>query len=201
MHRGHSTLFQRDVVTIFPGEVYVTKTQEAISTVLGSCISVCLVDPVAKVAGMNHFMLPVMGPNAVVPTVMDPSVFYHDSYRYGSVSMEVLIGEMQKAGAARSRFHAKVFGGGNVLRAERSVIDIGEKNIRFAMAYLEAEKIEVLTRDVGGHFGRRIYFFPEEDRVLRKEIRDDEVAQVAQREDAYGTSLGKRPTSGGVDLF
>ena len=201
MHRGVSNLFHREVVTIFPGEVFVTKNSEAISTVLGSCISVCLVDRTAGVAGMNHFMLPAMGLHAVNPGVIQHTDFYHDSYRYGTVSMEVLIGEMQKAGASRARFKAKIFGGANVIAVEKSVIDIGDKNIRFVRSYLAAEKIEISSEDVGGRYGRRIFFFPDEDRVLRKEIREEETAQVTEREKAYVSSLGTRPASGGVELF
>src|ERR671930_2339383 len=49
---------QRWTVKILPGEYYVTRSDEAITTVLGSCISACIRDPVANVGGMNHFMLP-----------------------------------------------------------------------------------------------------------------------------------------------
>jgi len=49
---------QRWTVKILPGEYYVTRSDEAITTVLGSCISACIRDPQMRVGGMNHFMLP-----------------------------------------------------------------------------------------------------------------------------------------------
>ncbi len=60
-------------VKILPGEYYVTRGEGAISTVLGSCISACIRDPVRNVGGMNHFMLPEdasTGPN----NWLDPAI-------------------------------------------------------------------------------------------------------------------------------
>ena len=48
----------KPMVVIQPGEYYVTKKDEIIATVLGSCISVCIKDEKNQIAGMNHFMLP-----------------------------------------------------------------------------------------------------------------------------------------------
>ena len=69
------------MVKILPGEYYVSRSDEAISTVLGSCVSACVRDPTRGLGGMNHFMLPedaTLGPN----DGLDPAVGL--ATRYGS---------------------------------------------------------------------------------------------------------------------
>src|SRR5215467_13079779 len=75
---------QRWTVKILPGEYYVTRHDEAITTVLGSCISACIRDPGAGVGGMNHFMLPEDQSGQSTRTRGTPVL----STRYGSHAME-----------------------------------------------------------------------------------------------------------------
>ena len=91
-------------VKILPGEYYVSRGEEAISTVLGSCVSACVRDPQRGVGGMNHFMLPedtAVGPN----DWLDPAVGL--ATRYGSYAMESLINDLLKLGAVRERLAEK----------------------------------------------------------------------------------------------
>src|SRR4051812_20226367 len=114
----------RWTVKILPGEYYVTRSDEAITTVLGSCISACIRDPVVNVGGMNHFMLPednsVRSPGSNEAPML--------ATRYGSYAMESLINDLLKLGARRGRLEIKIFGGGRVLSA---MTDIGARNISF----------------------------------------------------------------------
>src|SRR5687767_7179011 len=89
--------------TIHIGGVHASREPILLDTVLGSCISACVYDPVAGIGGMNHFMLPE-GADADNPT----------SARYGVNAMELLISEIMKLGGTRKRFQAKIFGGGHV---------------------------------------------------------------------------------------
>ncbi|HBE02598.1 MAG TPA: chemoreceptor glutamine deamidase CheD, partial [Spirochaetia bacterium] len=189
-------------ITIFPGELHVSASGAVICTVLGSCISVCLSDLENNIYGINHFMLPM---NSYSKTNFDDEIrdarnFYNDELRYGTVSMEVLIGEMQKAGAARRNLKAKVFGGGKVLNIHSGLIDIGEKNIKFALAYLAMEKIQVVSRDTGDRFGRKIYYVTEENKVLVKKL-PAPVFDIEKEEKMYHTEIIKSDTSGSVSLF
>src|SRR3954466_8317736 len=92
--------FDCDAAKILPGEYYVTGKDMLIVTVLGSCVSACIRDPLIGVAGMNHFMLPE-GP--ATNDVLSASA------RYGSFAMELLINQLLKLGARRSALEAKVF--------------------------------------------------------------------------------------------
>ena len=116
-----------------------------LSTVLGSCISVCLHDPAVRLGGMNHFLL--------------ASSRGEDSghIRFGVNAMEKLLDEMLKAGASRSRLQAKLFGGG---RMSANLADIGSANAAFAEAFLRDEGIPVLSKSTGGTSARRFVFTP-----------------------------------------
>ncbi|MCC6512884.1 MAG: chemoreceptor glutamine deamidase CheD, partial [Geothrix sp.] len=107
--------FNRLAMKILPGEFYATAEDEVIVTVLGSCVAACVMDPIAMVGGMNHFMLPMKQGER------DPDVFY--AARYGAAAMEYLINNVLHLGAQRNRLVAKAFGGGKVLPGMSS--DVG----------------------------------------------------------------------------
>lgn len=134
------------IKNIMPGEYYASDAGEGISTILGSCISVCLYDEVAGLGGMNHFLLP-SGMNE-----------QYASTRYGISAMEKLILNMQLLGGDRDKLKAKVFGGGNVLPLKITTKSVGERNIDFIRGYLKTEKIPVISEDVGGVFSRKVLF-------------------------------------------
>src|SRR3954469_13199219 len=93
---------QRWTVKILPGEYYVTRSDEAVSTVLGSCISACIRDPDINVGGINPFMLPensAGGAASGADRWLDPENGL--ATRYGSHAMESLINELLKLGANR----------------------------------------------------------------------------------------------------
>jgi len=98
------------VVQVLPGEFYVTRSNEIVTTVLGSCVSTCIRDPRAGISGMNHFMLPDEG--KLVGSHGNISA----GGRYGVHAMELLINQILKLGGKRERLEAKVFGGGNVMQ-------------------------------------------------------------------------------------
>lgn len=151
MKRYFNSHFNREVVTIMPGELYVSGGDELISTLLGSCISVCLFDANTNIGGMNHFLLPHR--SVAGKTVQDD---LYDSSRYGVHAMETLILKMQLKGADRQNLMAKVFGGGNVLSIKNSSMSVGDRNIEFTREYLKTEKIPIVGEDTGGDFSRKV---------------------------------------------
>ena len=122
-----------------------------LTTVLGSCVSACLHDPVAKVGGMNHFLLPdTVGSGGSEET------------RYGVHLMEVLLNALLQAGAQRQRVTAKVFGGARVVAG---LSDIGARNAEFVVRFLKAEGIPVLGQSLKGDMARRLQFWPASGRT------------------------------------
>jgi len=185
---------QRWTVKILPGEYYVTRSDEAITTVLGSCISACIRDPVANVGGMNHFMLPE--DNAIRSAVdKDAPVL---STRYGSRAMESLINDLLKLGARRGRLQIKVFGGGRVLSA---MTDIGARNIEFVRSYLNLERLPIDAQDVGGEQPRKVIYFPTDGKVKVRKLRPIENRGISDREKLYMDSLRAKDEGGDIELF
>jgi chemotaxis protein CheD len=182
-------------VKILPGEYYVSRGEEAISTVLGSCVSACVRDPQRKVGGMNHFMLPedtAVGPN----DWLDPAVGL--ATRYGSYAMESLINDLLKLGAARERLEIKLFGGGQILAA---MTDVGGRNIRFVHKYLTWEGYRVAAEDLGGTQPRKVVYFPVTGRARLRKLRPIENRIISRHEQLYLESLGRQSTGGDVELF
>jgi chemotaxis protein CheD len=183
-------------VKILPGEYYVSRADEAISTVLGSCISACVRDPVRNVGGMNHFMLPEdasTGPN----NWLDPAIGL--ATRYGSYAMESLINDLLKLGATRERLEVKVFGGGRVLSG---MTDVGARNISFVQGFLELEGYRIAAEDLGGTQPRKVVYFPASGRVKLRRLRPIENRSISHREQLYLASIGSQAAGGGdVELF
>lgn len=182
--------FDRQAMKILPGEFYATADDEVIVTVLGSCVAACLMDPIAMVGGMNHFMLPVKKGQR------DPDVFF--AARYGAAAMEYLINNLLHLGAVRDRMVAKVFGGGKVMKG---MTDIGAQNIDFVRAFLRQESIPLWSEDLGGAFPRKVYFFPHTGQVLVKLIDHLHNDTILEREQSYFRDVGQVPYEGGTELF
>lgn len=184
--------FECEAVKILPGEYFVTADGIMIVTVLGSCVSVCLRDPVRCVGGMNHFLLPNEGGP-------DNSA-WSDSARYGVYAMEILINHLIKLGAKRSSLEAKVFGGGNVLRGLTSNT-VGERNCEFVLEFLRIEQIPVVASDLLDQYPRKVYFFPSSGKVMVRKIKSLHNTTIMDRESEYRMRIRHAPKSGDVDLF
>ena len=180
---------------ILPGEFYITRSDEAITTVLGSCISACIRDPLAGVGGMNHFMLPE-------DTTQGKSTWLDSdaglATRYGSFAMESLINGLLKLGARRERLEVKLFGGGHILDVG---IDVGERNIEFARRFVKTEGYVVAAEDVGLNVPRRVVYLPTSGKVRVKHLRTLECREIAQREQQYLRKTVDKPAAGEIELF
>ena len=195
VQRGWDRNNERWSARILPGEYFVTRNDEIITTVLGSCISACVRDPVLRVGGMNHFMLPEDITNGS-SSWLDPSVGL--ATRYGSFAMESLINDLLKLGARRERLEVKLTGGGRILA---SMTDVGARNIEFARRWLQLEGLKVAGEDVGESHARRVQYFPTTGRVLMFRLRNLDQGDVVNREKQYQTTLRQAPAGNDVELF
>jgi chemotaxis protein CheD len=182
------------VAKILPGECYISLGGEIISTVLGSCVSVCMRDPVRRVGGMNHFMLPLQLGDVGISraSTMDPALCY------GNWAMEYLFNELVKQGAKKERMEVKVFGGGRVLTGMTNM-DVGKKNIEFIESYLAREGFVVSSRDLGDIYPRKVLYFPDTGAVKVKKMKTDRV-DVSLQEKRYLESVSK-PKNSDIELF
>jgi chemotaxis protein CheD len=190
--RYFDTRFQLEAVKILPGQCYAVHRDVIIVTVLGSCVSACLWDANTRIGGMNHFMLPGTARSA------------HDaaslSARLGVYAMELLINQVVKLGAVRSRLVAKVFGGGKVLDG-LDTLNVGDQNGAFVLDFLKEEGIPVIARDLYDVWPRKVYFFPNTGKVLVKKLRTLRNDTVGRREHEYLERIRHAEASGEFELF
>lgn len=191
-YRDHS----RGVVIakLLPGDFYVTREDEVLDTVLGSCVAACIRSPRLRTGGMNHFMLP--RPSGAGSDTWDD--VRGRATRYGTASMEQLINRILCCGASRSELEVKVFGGARVLTA---MTDIGNHNVSFVRDFLRNEGLTVVAEDVGDTCPRHVQFFPATGKVRVRHLGQGQQVGVASREEKYLKGLDQQPVGGEIDLF
>ncbi|WP_404342067.1 chemoreceptor glutamine deamidase CheD [Pseudoalteromonas mariniglutinosa] len=182
---------EKVIAKVLPGEFYVSKNDELISTVLGSCIAACIYDQDLGIGGMNHFMLPI-------EKNIHLSNAHSLSCRYGNWAMEFLINEILKNGGSRSNLKVKLFGGGKIIR---SMTDIGLGNIRFANAYVSEEGLNLVSHDVGGTWPRKVLFDPKTGKVQVKRLRDLHTDHLEKREVKYLHDIEAQNAHTDIELF
>ena len=144
---------------LYPCLIFAHREEHLVSTVLGSCVAVCLRDPRLEVGGINHYMLALWNGEGL-PTP-----------KYGNIAIDKLIRAMQDRGCARERLVAKVFGGGNVIGNSQGAVTVGERNIDIARELLAQADIPIVASDLGGDVGRKIIFNTRTGSVLMSRLK------------------------------
>ena len=131
---------------VHAGRMFYSAEAHEVTTILGSCVAVCVWDSVTGVGGLNHYMLPAAGQQQSGP-------------RFGTYAVPHLIEAVLQLGASRSRLRAKLFGGACVLKAfQNKGGELGLRNVAVARELLAAERVPVVGEDVGGNSGRKLVF-------------------------------------------
>lgn len=179
-------------VKIYMGAYYASREPAVVSTLLGSCVAVCLYDPVKCMGGMNHIVLPGSA----------DLKHFDSAARYGINAMELLINRIMALGGARNRLVAKAFGGAHVLPAISPENGIGRRNAEFVVEFLELEKIKLLSHDMGGHEARKILFHTDTGEVLLKRIPSTHYQKIAEEERKLFRRMRRKSKGpGDVTLF
>lgn len=148
---------------IHVGEFYIGIKPTEVSTILGSCVAVCLYDKVEQIGGMNHYLVPLWNGNGL------------QSPKYGNVAIHRLVEGMLNIGCNLNNIEAKIFGGANVLDSvSNEDMMVGRKNIIIAKEILNEYKIPITAHDVGGTKGRRILLVTETGKIMLKYIKENE---------------------------
>ncbi|RKT62927.1 chemotaxis protein CheD [Azonexus fungiphilus] len=191
----YATLPTRDIErlsrNIRPGE-WAVEAERPISTLLGSCVAVCLYDLALGLAGMNHFMLPQMKQGAHAD---------EDVLLAGDACMEALLNAMLQRGAAKHRMRAKAFGGGAVIdTAVPGSLNVGKRNADFAHQWLEREGIPIIASDFLGPWSRKVLCVPRTGDAYCKRVTSNLISRESLRreEQAYADSLLNRPAQPGI---
>jgi chemotaxis protein CheD len=136
---------------VHPGQIAVTGDAGVLTTILGSCVAVCLHDATLRVGGLNHYLLP------------NPATTPELANRYGPDAIKHLLESMIGWGAQTKRMTAQIYGGAAVLAAfsdERN--HLGMRNAHLARQLMAELGIPVTATDVGGNRGRKLTFSPRE---------------------------------------
>ena len=154
-------ILQMKTITVIQGDFAVSKDENTkMATLLGSCVATCLYDPLARIGGMNHFLL---------PGFCDSS---SGTMSCGLNMMELLINGLLRQGADRRRLQAKMFGGAQL---NGNLTNIGEQNIEFTRDFLKYEGISLLGESVGGNVGRRIQFCPTSGKARQRFVSNADI--------------------------
>ena len=179
---------RKNRVRLYVGEVAASQPPVVMDTLLGSCVAVCLYDPVLRAGGMNHILLPNCRAGERSP-------------RCGVHAMELLINELMKLGGDRRRFIAKAFGGANVLPGMR-MAPIGEINARFVREFLADERIPLAAERMGGNHAVHVYFRTDTAKVTVHTVDGSRLPRIIDAERSYGSSPSfNRSFIGEVTLF
>ena len=169
-------------VNITQGEQAISDDPDVVvTTLLGSCVSCCLWDPLANVGGINHML---------VTQLSDTRAVAND---VGVNAMELLINAILKGGGMRNRLKAKVFGGSQMIEG---LSGIGADNAAFTLDFLARENIECLSHSTGGRQARHLQFWP-----VTGKVRQRFVAQAEAEEKLPPLIKPTKPQGNGLELF
>ena len=148
--------YSRSDYFLHPSSLLVSKDLQWITTVLGSCVSVCFCDPKKQIGGINHYMLPYWNGDGL------------ESPKYGNVAILQLLNKMYDFGVKKEDIVCKIFGGADVLGEQNPVFNVGQRNIELAYRMVFELGISIANSSTGGKLGRKIHFNTGTGEVLQK---------------------------------
>jgi chemotaxis receptor (MCP) glutamine deamidase CheD len=160
-------------IIIHVGELYASREPAIVETVLGSCVAACVFDPVRRLGGMNHFLLPEGSEDDPLPT------------RYGREAMRALIRRILQLGGVRNHLRAKVFGAANVLTLEEMRMNVARANERFIREFLAEQEIPLLAERMGGRQPLKVRMFTATGKVLARALPEAATRGVAAVENEH----------------
>ena len=182
----------KPAVGIHIGEFHAARNPVVIHTLLGSCVAVCLFDPVNRIGGMNHILMPGRA---------DWKNF-DNAARYGINAMELLINKIMSLGGNRQRLIAKAFGGARVLQCISEANSAGRRNIEFVLMFLKREGFRIVGQDLGGEQSRKLYFHTDTGEAFLKRLPMACMSGVAREEESALKRIRKKAGEpGDITLF
>lgn len=144
-----------EIIKVGMADLKTCKAPDGVTTLgLGSCVGIALRDPVLKIGGLAHIMLPdstaMRGNNSVIEKFADTGIVE-------------LVRQLEKMGANKNRLVAKIAGGATMFQVQsrNEMMKIGERNVEATIKKLNELKIPLLAQDTGANYGRTVTFFPE----------------------------------------
>ena len=129
---------------------------------LGSCVGLCLYDPLNRIGGLAHIML---------PSSIDSGV-KSDGYKFADTGITLLVKKMEQMGAKTPLLKAKIAGGAQMFASitNSSIANIGQRNVASVKNMLNRLNIPIIAEDTGDHYGRTLYFYTEDGTMKIKSV-------------------------------
>jgi chemotaxis protein CheD len=146
-----------NLISVGLGEIAVSKDPNDVLVAygLGSCVGIGMYDPVSKVAGLLHAVLPAANGSDTQPG------------KYVNTGVASLLDALRAAGASPSRLQVRMAGGANMLNNNgfKNSLDIGERNVAAARTTLSAQRLPLRSQEVGGNIGRTVRLYVTDGRM------------------------------------
>lgn len=150
-----------NMIKVGMADLNICVSPDSITTLgLGSCVGIALRDPVTKIGGLAHIMLPdstSIRNNTNIP-------------KFADTGIEELVRQVVAKGANKTRLVAKIAGGAQMFafQSKNEMVRVGERNVEATKKKLSELKIPILAEDTGKNYGRTVIFYPETgDFVIR----------------------------------
>jgi len=150
---------------LYPGTLFVHRQPHLVTTVLGSCVSVCLWNQTSHLGGINHYLLPLWNGEGL------------QTPKYGNIAIAKLVDKVRTLSNPGDKLIAKVFGGASMWEKTEGLLAIGQRNIEFALEALESHKIPIVGSDLGGYYGRKVIFNSGDGTVLMRRQRSMRISE------------------------
>lgn len=144
-----------EIIKVGMADLKICKAPDGLITLgLGSCVGIAIRDPLTKIGGLVHIMLPdskaIVNNNGV-------------KEKFADTGIEELVQQMVALGANKNRLVAKIAGGATMfqLQGRSDIMKIGERNIQASIDKLNEMNIALLSQDTGDNYGRTVTFYPE----------------------------------------
>lgn len=156
-----------EIIKVGMADVNICKSPDGITTLgLGSCVGIAIRDPLTKIGGLAHVMLP------------DSTAIKNNTnlFKFADTGIAELVRMLVEAGANKSRMVAKIAGGSQMFAFQNKsdLVRVGDRNVEASKAKLKELNIPILAEDTGNTYGRTVIFYPETGDFLIKSVGKDE---------------------------
>ncbi|MCM1044533.1 MAG: chemotaxis protein CheD [Candidatus Gastranaerophilales bacterium] len=145
-----------EIIKVGMADLKTCKSPDGVTTLgLGSCVGIAIRDPVTKIGGLAHIMLP--DSTAIRNSQLNIA-------KFADTGIAELVRQMELLGAKRARMVAKIAGGATMFQVQgrpNSAMQVGDRNVEASKRKLAQLQIPILAQDTGANYGRTVIFFPE----------------------------------------
>lgn len=143
-----------ELIKVGMADLKVCISPDGVTTLgLGSCVGIAIRDPITKIGGLAHIMLP------------DSTAIRNQTniYKFADTGIEELVRLMVEKGASKQRMVAKIAGGAQMFAFQNKseLVRVGERNVEATKLKLKELGIKILAEDTGNSYGRTVVFYPE----------------------------------------